>query len=141
MAELELDDNLRRIGISKWKDPKFLLAKISALNIKYRIAITPTKKCDVILRVGQREHAEVMTITCTVITATTMRTTTLEEIVDVMHKQWQIQSNRERTSNKAEDDGHKSALKDVNDEEMRCYECGSCNHKRNQCPNQKKRRA
>ena len=52
MPKLELDDDLRRIGLSKRKDPKLLLAKMSALNIKYAIPSTPTNKCAVILWAG-----------------------------------------------------------------------------------------
>ena len=52
MAEMELDDNLRRVCLSEIKYLKLLLAKMSALNIKYVIPSTPTNKCAVILWAG-----------------------------------------------------------------------------------------
>ena len=80
MAEMELDEDLRRIDCSKRKDPKLFLDKISALNIRYGIAITTTGKCAVILGVGQKDSN-------TVITATKNRETKTQEMLDVMHKQ------------------------------------------------------
>ena len=55
-----------------------------------------------------------------------------------MHKQWRIQGNRESANKKVEDDGHGTALADVNENGAKCYKCGSPHHKRNQCPHQKK---
>ena len=138
MAELELDEDLRKITLSRKKDPKDLLAEISAIEIKFGIKISAVKKAASILRAGQRDYAQVMTITCTIMLATHKREATPEELVDSMHKQWRIQGNKERTSKKVEDDGHETALADVNENGARCYECGSPHHKRNQCPHRKK---
>ena len=90
MVKMELDEDLRGIGLSKRKYLKLLLAKMSALKIKYGIPIADTKNCAVILRDGQKDYVEVMTITSTVIIATTNRKATPQEMVDVMHKQWRI---------------------------------------------------
>ena len=45
-----------------------------------------------------------------------------------MHKQWQLQENKESTNKKVED--YTNGAK--------CYECGSPNHKRNQCSHRNK---
>jgi hypothetical protein len=132
MVKMELDEDLRGIGLSKRKYLKLLLAKMSALKIKYGIPIADTKNCAVILRDGQKDYVEVMTITSTVITATKKREATPQEMVDAIHKQWQFQSNRERTSKNIGNDEHKKSPTDVNDEEKHCYEPSSRNHTRKQ---------
>ena len=87
MTKMELDEDLRRIGLSKRKDPKLLLAKMLALNIRYGITITNTKKCAMILPAGQKDHAAVVTITSTIITTTKSREVTPQEMIHTMHKQ------------------------------------------------------
>ena len=45
MAKFELDGELRRITLSRKKDPKDLLAEILAVEIKFGITCTDKKKC------------------------------------------------------------------------------------------------
>ena len=88
MAELELNGDLRkRITLLGKKDPKDLLAKISATEIKFGIKISAVKKAATILRAGKRDYAQVMTITCTITKTTHKRDATPKEMVEAMHKQ------------------------------------------------------
>ena len=82
MANLELDKHLRRVRLPRKKDPKDLLAKMSALLTKFGIAIAASKKVAVILRAGQRYYAKVMIIMCTIIEEAHKRSATLEELVN-----------------------------------------------------------
>ena len=66
MAKFEWDEDLRRITLSRKKDPKDLLAEKSAVEIKSGIKIRAVKKAVTILRAGKRDCAEVMTITSTI---------------------------------------------------------------------------
>ena len=43
--------------------------------------------------------------------------------------------NKESAHKKVEDDGHETALADVNENGEKCYKCGSPLHKRNKCGN------
>ena len=88
MTELKLNDDFRRIGLSKRKAPKLLLSKLSALNIQYGINITATNKCAVILWAGQNDYTEVMIIAYINLTTTKVRPATPEKVVHVMHTQW-----------------------------------------------------
>ena len=63
MAKVELAEDLRKITLSRKKDPKDMLAKISAVEIKFRIKSSAVKDATSILCAGQRDCAQVMTIT------------------------------------------------------------------------------
>ena len=123
MAEFELDEDLRKITLSRKKDLKHLLAKILAVEIKFGITIGDKKKMATILRAGKRDYAQVMTITIT--KHTVKREATLKEMVMAMYKQCRLQGYKESTHKKVEDDGHKTALTDVNENGAKYYECGS----------------
>ena len=56
MAEFELDENLRRITLSRKKDLKDFLTKILATKIKFGIKISAVEKAAIIL------HAEKKTM-------------------------------------------------------------------------------
>ena len=58
IAEFELDEDLRKIKLSRKKDPKDLLAKILTVEIKFGIKIGDVKKLSTILRAGKRDYAE-----------------------------------------------------------------------------------
>ena len=138
MAEFELDEELRRITLSRKKDPKDLLAEILAVEIEFGIKIGAVKKAAIILRPRKRVYAQVMTIKRTITKNTHKIEATPKETVEAMHKQWQIQRNKESANKKAVDDRHETALADVNESGENWYECGSPHHKRNRCPHQKK---
>jgi hypothetical protein len=57
MDKLELDEDLRRVKLSRRRDSKDLLAKMSTLEIKFGILITASKskKAAVVLRDGQKD--------------------------------------------------------------------------------------
>ena len=76
MAEFELDEDLRKITLSRKKDPKDLLAKILTVEIKFGIKIGDVKKLSTILRAGKRDYAQVMTTTRTITNTTTKREAT-----------------------------------------------------------------
>ena len=92
----------------------------------------------VVLRAGKRDYAQVMTVTKTITKHVSKRDPTPREMVVAMYKQWRLQGNKESAHKKVEDDGHETALADVNESGERCYECGSPDHKRNKSPHQKK---
>ena len=54
-AKFELDEELRRITLSRKKDPKDLLVEISTIEIKFGITCTDKKKMAVILCAGKRD--------------------------------------------------------------------------------------
>ena len=91
MAEFELDGKLRRITLSRKKDTKDLLAKISAVEVKFGITCIDKKKMAVILHARKREYAQVMTITNTITKHAEKRDATPRDIVVVMDKQWWLQ--------------------------------------------------
>jgi len=113
MAEFELDGKLRRITLSKKKDPKDLLVKILAVEIKFGITIVDKKKIATILRALKRDYAQVMTTMSTITKHTAKREATPKEMVVAVYKQWRLQGNKESTHKKVEDDGHETALADV----------------------------
>ena len=76
MDGFELDEDFRKITLSRKKDPKDLLAEILAVEIKFRIKIGAVKKAATILRAGKRDYAQVMTITITITKATHKREAT-----------------------------------------------------------------
>ena len=88
MAKFELDDGFRRITLLRKKDLNYLLAKISAIEIKFGIKISAVKKAATILRAGKRDYAQVITITRTITKTTHEREGTPREMVETMHKQW-----------------------------------------------------
>ena len=55
-----------------------------------------------------------MIITHTIIDSTKRRATASDELVDVLHTQWQFQGNKEIINKKTEDDRRKTALPDIN---------------------------
>ena len=91
MAEFELNEDLRKITLSRKKDPKDLLAEISAVEIKFGITIRDAKKSATICCVGKRNYAQVMTITSTTTQTTVKREATTKELVMAMHKPWRLQ--------------------------------------------------
>ena len=109
---------MRKIALSRKKDPKDLLAEILAVEIKFGIMIRDAKKLASMLRAEQRDYARVMTITSTITKTTAKREATPKEMVVAMHKQWRLQGNKESTNKKVEDDGHETTLADVNKNEL-----------------------
>ena len=87
MSEFELDKDLRKITLSRKKDPTDLLAKILAVEIKFGITIGDKKKMSTILYVRKKEYAQGQTITSTSRKPTAKREATPKEIVVVMYKQ------------------------------------------------------
>ena len=112
MAKFELDEDLQKITLSRKKKRG------------------DVKKLATILCAKKRDYAQVMTITSTITKTTAKREATPKEMAEAMHKQWRLQGNKESTNNKVEDDGHKTALADVNKNGAKCYECGLPHHKR-----------
>ena len=76
MSEFQLYEDLRKITLSRKKDPKNLLAEILALEIKFEIKIRAVKKAATILCAGKRDYAQVTTITRKITKATHKRETT-----------------------------------------------------------------
>ena len=87
MAEFELDEELRKITLSRKKDPKDLLAKILAVEIKFGITCSDKKKMAVVLCAGKRDYAQVMTVQKTITKHVKKRDLTLREMVMAVYKQ------------------------------------------------------
>ena len=87
MTNLELNDDLRGVRLSRKKEQKDSLAEMSTLEIKSGIPIIDSKNVAVVLCAGQQnDYAAVMTITCTLMTTIHNRVIVLEEVIDAMHK-------------------------------------------------------
>ena len=115
MAKFELDEDLRKITLSRKKDLKDLLARILAVEIKFGIKIGNIKKVATVLCAENMDHAQVMTTTCMIKKATHKGEATPKEMVVAIHTQWWIREKRESANKKVEDAGHESALIDVNE--------------------------
>ena len=87
MAEFDLDEELRKIRLSRQKNPKDLLAKILAVEIKFGITCTDKKKMAVVLCAGKRDYAQVMTVQKTITKHVEKRDPTPREMVVAMYKQ------------------------------------------------------
>ena len=87
MAEFGLDEELRRIVLSRKKDPKDLLTEISAVEIKFGITCSDKKKMAVVLRAGKRDYAQVITVQKTITKHVEKRDPTPREMVVAMYKQ------------------------------------------------------
>ena len=111
---------MRKITLSRKKDPKEVLAKSSAVEIKFGLTCTDKKKIAVILCAGKRDYAKVMTVTNTIIKTVEKRDAYPREMVVAMYKQWRLQGNKEGAHKKVEDDGHETALADVNENGVKC---------------------
>ena len=84
-AEFELDEELRKITLLRKNDPKELLAKISAAEIKTGITCTDKKKMAVVLRARKKDYSQVMTVTKTITKHVQKRDPTPREMVVVMY--------------------------------------------------------
>ncbi len=49
VAEMDIEDNLRKIKLLKTQDPKKLLGDIRAVEVQYGYALSETKKATVVI--------------------------------------------------------------------------------------------
>lgn len=110
MAELQLDEDLRKVQLHKKQDPEDLPGNMSALEVKFRIPLAAKKKDAVVLRVQKKEYSAVMTVICTSIHSAHTQSDVAEELVETMHKQWRINGNKIKSKERSDDDGHETVL-------------------------------
>ena len=136
-----MEDDLRRLKLPKDKDPRELLAEISATEVQYKCKMTDSKKAAVILRAGAKDYSVIMTMTSSIALATMKQKATAKESIDEIHNQFHIGQNKTATEKKhqkltdEDDSGHKISLAEVGHFKHRCYGYGKVENKRNDCPN------
>ena len=55
VAEMEMEDDLRKLKLPKGKDPKELLADMAAIEVQYKYRMTDIRKVAVVLRAGEKD--------------------------------------------------------------------------------------
>ncbi len=90
MAEMDMEDNLRKIKLQKTRDPKKLLDDIAAVEVQYGCMLAETKKAGVVICAGKTHYASLMAMMGSATRAAHNRNETAEELVAEMYLQYRI---------------------------------------------------
>ncbi len=93
MAKMEMEKSLKKLSLSKKKDPNNLNNELSAIECRYKLDLTELKKKVQIFRNGGAQYASNIT-TNQVIYRSKDEEPTCEKLLEVMHNQWRIAGNK-----------------------------------------------
>ena len=86
VAEMDMEDDLRRIKCAKQRDPKKILTDIAAVAVQYSCNLSDSKKAACGVRAGRANYAAIIAVTGTSIRGQHNRAVTGEELVAEIHK-------------------------------------------------------
>ena len=89
MAELEMEEALRRMKLTSKKDPRDLLNELAAIECRYSLELTDSKKKAVVLRLGGQTYSSIIATT-TMIHRMKSQALTCEMLLEEMHIQWRL---------------------------------------------------
>jgi len=115
IAEMKMEDDLRKIDLPRDNDPKKLLAKMAAIQVQYSCIMTESRKAAVVLRAGSTDFSVIMAMKASLVQAIFKRPATAAELVADMHKQYRIARNK---TGKETDEETKEGTGDQHDDCM-----------------------
>ncbi len=103
MAEMEMEKALSKLSLGKKKDPNDINDEISAIECRYKIDPTKSKKKAQISRIGGAQYASIISITQMIHRSKGVELT-CEKLLEEMHNQWRIAGNKSQDESKKESD-------------------------------------
>ena len=79
VAEMAMEDDLRKLKLPNDKDPKDLEEHIAAIGVQYSTHMTDERKLAVVLRAGMKDYAVIMAMTSTMTVSAKSRKPTAAE--------------------------------------------------------------
>ena len=89
MAEMELKLALNKLKLGPSKDPNDLLNELAAIECRYSLELTDSKKKAQVMRLGGKVYASVIATT-TMIHRSQGKVLTCETLLEEMHTQWRL---------------------------------------------------
>ena len=89
MAEMEMELALNKLKLGPSKDPNDLLNELAAIECRYSLELTDSKKKAQVMRLGGKVYASVIATT-TMIHRSQGKVLTCEALLEEMHTQWRL---------------------------------------------------
>ncbi len=137
---------LQTIKLKKDFNPMKILAKISAVEVKFKQSLGKEKKVEVVQGCMGDDYAQIIIVTDKVAQIELQWNATALELCKAMKQAWRIKGHD--NDNEEDNDvdngsvGLETSLGTVKDKrssvgKQRCYECGKTGHRSAKCPNKK----
>ena len=113
---MDMEDDLRKLKCPKDKDPKELLADMTAIEVKYKYKMTGIKKAAAILQADAKDYSAIMAMTSSMEISAHSRKATAAEYITEMHRQYRNTNGSRKKHQKitnGDDYGHKTSLAEV----------------------------
>ena len=94
MVETEMEKALnKKLSLSKKKDPNNLNDELSAIECRYKLDLTKSKKKAQIFRIGRAQYTSIISMT-QMMYRSKGEELTCEKLLKEMHNQWRIAGNK-----------------------------------------------
>jgi hypothetical protein len=93
MAKMEMEKALSKLTLGKKKDPNNLLNEMSAIECRYKIDLTESKKKPQVFHIGGAQHSSIISMTQMIYNSKGVELR-CNKLLKEMHNQWQIAGNK-----------------------------------------------
>jgi hypothetical protein len=144
MAKMEMEKALSKLTLNKKKDPNNINDELSAIECRYKIDLSESKKKAQVLRIGGAQYSSVIATT-QMIYKSKGADLTCKKLLEEMHNQWRIAGNKshdekdsdnedEVVATATEKESRRKKKPYINpDKEKTCNRCKKKGHVENRC--------